>query len=201
MAFQTEIELRVKVVDKELRDLEKRAEQIQRTNPFSASGGRVGVSQAQKQTAALKAQRAELLLIEKATKQQSVEQIKLLNKRTAWLKVLKEGKQISKDIAAATEKEAKAAAKVAAGEDIINSAKKYSEKTILENTKKFHQMMDDRKKNVEQKIIQMKENALKDIKKHRFLMHLSLVKQSRLSVMSIDSKSWKIICKMGKINP
>ena len=43
--------------------------------------------------------------------------------------------------------------------------------------------------------------TLKDIKKHRFLMHLSLVKQSRLSVMSIDSKSWKIICKMGKINP
>jgi len=42
--------------------------------------------------------------------------------------------------------------------------------------------------------------TLKDIKKHRFLMHLSLVKQSRLSVMSIDSKSWKIICKMGKIN-
>ena len=42
--------------------------------------------------------------------------------------------------------------------------------------------------------------ALKDIKKHRFLMHLSLVKQSRLSVTSIDSKSWKIICKMGKIN-
>ena len=42
--------------------------------------------------------------------------------------------------------------------------------------------------------------TLKDNKKHRFLMHLSLVKQSRLSVMSIDSKSWKIICKMGKIN-
>tara|TARA_B100001996_G_scaffold223513_1_gene171973 strand:+ start:54 stop:473 length:420 start_codon:yes stop_codon:yes gene_type:complete len=42
--------------------------------------------------------------------------------------------------------------------------------------------------------------ALKDIKKHRLLMHLSLVKQSRLSVISIDSKSWKIICKMGKVN-
>jgi len=41
--------------------------------------------------------------------------------------------------------------------------------------------------------------ALKDIKKHRLLLDLSLVKQSRLSVMSIDSKSWKIICKMGKI--
>ena len=42
--------------------------------------------------------------------------------------------------------------------------------------------------------------TLKDIKNHRLLMHLSLVKQSRLSVISIDSKSWKIICKMGKIN-
>jgi len=42
--------------------------------------------------------------------------------------------------------------------------------------------------------------ALKDIKNHRLLMHLPLIKQSRLSVMSIDSKSWKIICKMGKIN-
>ena len=42
--------------------------------------------------------------------------------------------------------------------------------------------------------------SLKDIKKHRLLMHLALVKQSRLSVMNIDSKSWKIICKMGKIN-
>ena len=42
---------------------------------------------------------------------------------------------------------------------------------------------------------------LKDIKKHSLLRHLPLINQSRLSVMSIDSKSWKIICKMGKINP
>ena len=42
--------------------------------------------------------------------------------------------------------------------------------------------------------------SLKNIKKHRLLWHLALIKQSRLSVMSIDSKSWKIICKMGKIN-
>ena len=41
---------------------------------------------------------------------------------------------------------------------------------------------------------------LKDIKKHSLLEHLPLVKQSRLSVMNIDSKSWKIICKIGKIN-
>ena len=47
---------------------------------------------------------------------------------------------------------------------IINSAKKDSEKTILEKTEKFHQIMENRKKNAEQKIVQMKENALRDIK-------------------------------------
>ena len=40
--------------------------------------------------------------------------------------------------------------------------------------------------------------SLKDIKKNKALNHLSLIKQSRLSVMSIDFKSWKIIYKMGK---
>ena len=48
--------------------------------------------------------------------------------------------------------------------EIINLAKKDSEKTILEQTQKFHQITENKKKNVEQKIIQMKENALKDIK-------------------------------------
>ena len=41
--------------------------------------------------------------------------------------------------------------------------------------------------------------SLNDIKKQRNLSHLALIKQSRLSVMPIDSKSWKIICKMGKV--
>ena len=41
--------------------------------------------------------------------------------------------------------------------------------------------------------------TLENIKKNKELQHLSLVKQSRLSVMSIDSKSWKIINKMGNI--
>ena len=41
--------------------------------------------------------------------------------------------------------------------------------------------------------------SLNDIKNHSFLGHLPLIRQSRLSVMPIDSKSWKIICKMGKI--
>ena len=42
--------------------------------------------------------------------------------------------------------------------------------------------------------------SLNDIKKHEFLSHLPLLKQPRLSVMPIDSKSWKIICKMGKVS-
>ena len=41
--------------------------------------------------------------------------------------------------------------------------------------------------------------TLENIKKNNKLRHLSLIKQSRLSVMSIDSKSWKILNNMGKI--
>ena len=41
--------------------------------------------------------------------------------------------------------------------------------------------------------------TLENIKKNRELSHISLVKQSRLSVMSIDTKSWKILNKMGSI--
>ena len=40
---------------------------------------------------------------------------------------------------------------------------------------------------------------LEDIKKNKTLSHLSLIKQSRLSVMPIDSKSWKILNKMDSI--
>ena len=41
--------------------------------------------------------------------------------------------------------------------------------------------------------------TLENIKKRKELSHLSLIKQSRLSVMPIDSKSWKILNNMGKI--
>ena len=41
--------------------------------------------------------------------------------------------------------------------------------------------------------------TLVEIKKNKQLKHLSLIKQSRLSVMPIDSKSWKILNRMGKI--
>ena len=41
--------------------------------------------------------------------------------------------------------------------------------------------------------------SLEKIKKNQKISHLPLIKQSRLSVMPIDYKSWKIICNMGKI--
>jgi len=41
--------------------------------------------------------------------------------------------------------------------------------------------------------------TLESIKKTKKLSHLALIKQSRLSVMPVDSKSWKILNKMSKI--
>ena len=41
--------------------------------------------------------------------------------------------------------------------------------------------------------------SLEIIKKTKEISHLPLIKQSRLSVMTIDYKSWKIIYKMGKV--
>ena len=69
---------------------------------------------------------------------------------------------------------------------IINLAKKNSEKNILETTKKFHQIMEDRKKNAEQKINQMKENALKDIK--NISIKISMETVEHLIKNSIDKK-------------
>ena len=42
--------------------------------------------------------------------------------------------------------------------------------------------------------------SLENIKKNKDISHLPLIKQSRLSVMPIDYKSWKIIYKMGKVS-
>ena len=41
--------------------------------------------------------------------------------------------------------------------------------------------------------------TLENIKNNKELSHLSLIKQSRLSVMPIDHKSWKILNNMSKI--
>ena len=47
---------------------------------------------------------------------------------------------------------------------IILEARNSSEKAILEKTERFHLSMENKKRSAEQKIFQMKENALKDIK-------------------------------------
>ena len=41
--------------------------------------------------------------------------------------------------------------------------------------------------------------TLEEIKKNKDLRHLSLIKQSRLSIMPIDAKSWKILNNMSKV--
>ena len=70
--------------------------------------------------------------------------------------------------------------------EIINLAKKDSEKSILERTEKFHQAMENKKKNAEQKIVQMKENALKDIK--NISVKVSIEAVEHLIKNSIDKK-------------
>ena len=44
-----------------------------------------------------------------------------------------------------------------------------------------------------------REVSLQEIKKDKDFRDFSLVKQSRLSVMKVDLKYWKKICKMGKV--
>ena len=68
--------------------------------------------------------------------------------------------------------------------EIINSAKKISEKAILEKTQKLHQAMENKKKDTEQKILQMKENALKDIK--NMSVYISFEAVEKLIKKSID---------------
>ncbi len=49
-------------------------------------------------------------------------------------------------------------------ETMINKANENSEKNIIETNKEFHNLMENRKKNAEERIKQMKNQALKDIK-------------------------------------
>ena len=69
-------------------------------------------------------------------------------------------------------------------ENKIDKSKKESEKAIIEKTKKFHQIIEVRKKSAEQKIIQMKENALKDIK--NISIKISIQAAENLIKNSID---------------
>ena len=69
-------------------------------------------------------------------------------------------------------------------QNIINLAKKNAEKNILEKTEKFHQLIEGRKKNIEQKITLMKENALKEIR--NVSIKISLESVEHLIKNSID---------------
>ena len=75
---------------------------------------------------------------------------------------------------------------------------------IIEITKTSFLDKTDKKKRfvaVRVKFKQMLKNpvTLRDIKKDKIFNQLPLIKQSRLSVMPIDLKSWKKINKMGNI--
>ena len=69
-------------------------------------------------------------------------------------------------------------------QNIINLAKKNAERNILEKTEKFHQIIEDRKKNIEQKITLMKENAIKEIR--NVSIKISLEAAEHLIKNSID---------------
>ena len=75
-------------------------------------------------------------------------------------------------------------------QEIINQAKQDSEKNILEKTKKFHQIMEERRKSAEQKIAQMKDGALKDIKETSVIVSMEVVEY--LIKNSIDKKKIEI---------
>ena len=81
--------------------------------------------------------------------------------------------------------------------EIIDLAKKENEKNILEKTTRFHEMLDNKKKNIEQKISQMRENALKDIRDISIKVSIesveSLIKKSidKNKLEKFNSKSLK----------
>ena len=74
---------------------------------------------------------------------------------------------------------------------IIDLAKNESEKTILNRTKKFHILLDERKRHAEQKIHQMKKDALKDIKKISITVAMEAVEN--LINNSVDKKKLDIL--------
>jgi len=74
---------------------------------------------------------------------------------------------------------------------IINSAKKESEKNLINSTEKFYQLIDNRKKILNQKITQMKEDAIKEIKN----TSISVMVQSVEKILknSIDKKKLDLL--------
>jgi F-type H+-transporting ATPase subunit b len=100
-----------------------------------------------------------------------VEKINEIKKELSEAKKLKEEAKVL-----LSDYEKKIDRSTAESKKIIDLAKNESEKNIIELTKKFHLLIEERKKNADQKIIQMKENALKDIKKASVIIAIEAVK-------------------------
>ena len=67
---------------------------------------------------------------------------------------------------------------------MIQTANDLTEKKILSTTKEFHRLMENRKKNAEQKIKQMKDQAIKDIR--NVSVELAIISVEKLIKNSID---------------
>jgi len=70
--------------------------------------------------------------------------------------------------------------------DILDTAKKESDQMILDKTEKFHQQMENQKKNTENKIITMKANAIREIKNISIKISMQVIES--LIKTSIDKK-------------
>ena len=81
------------------------------------------------------------------------------------------------------------------GKEIVGIVEVIKESFIdpTDKMKKFVAVKVKYKKHLKKKI------TLENIKKNKKLSHLALIKQSRLSIMPIDTKSWKILNKMSNI--
>ena len=69
---------------------------------------------------------------------------------------------------------------------IIDKAKKENEKNIINYSEKFYQLIDNKKKIVEQKILQMKEDAIKELKNAS--IKISIESVEKVIKTSIDKK-------------
>ena len=113
MAYQSEIELRVKVLDKELKDLERQIDKVQSrakaVNPFAASGASKENKKALDLQQRLMAAEKARLSVDKNRLQLNLDlnqqRIKSINLNTSWYKALQTGKQIQLDINKAVAKE------------------------------------------------------------------------------------------------
>lgn len=77
--------------------------------------------------------------------------------------------------------------------EIINNAKKNGEKLIIENTEKFYKITEIRKKSAEEKIKQLKNQALKDVKNASIKITIESVKN--ILKNSIDKGKLDLIYK------